>query len=166
VAESFGVIFDMDGVLIDSADQHFESWRRMAEERGLSVTRSQFDATFGRQNRDIIPIVFGVEDPTEMQRMADRKEELYREIIRTDPPLVPGAAELVQALQATGARLAVGSSAPRANVEMVVGLLGAGDAFVALVTGDEVSQGKPDPMVFRMACDRRPRRPGVTPWRF
>lgn len=152
--EAIGVIFDMDGVLIDSADQHFESWRRMASEIGADVTRSQFDATFGRQNRDIIPIVFDVHDPARIRWMADRKEELYREIIRTEPPLVSGAAELVLALRSRGARLAVGSSAPRANVEMVVDLLGVGDAFTALVSGDEVSRGKPDPMVFQMACER------------
>ena len=55
----FAVIFDMDGVLVDSADAHFRSWRMLAEEEGLSMTRQQFDETFGRPSRDIVRLHFG-----------------------------------------------------------------------------------------------------------
>ena len=80
----FGVIFDMDGVLVDSAGPHFTSWQLLAEENGGSVTREQFSSTFGRQNDDIIPILFGEVGPAQRRRLADRKEELYRELyVRT-----------------------------------------------------------------------------------
>lgn len=148
-----GVIFDMDGVLVDSADAHFESWRRMAQELGLKVTNAQFHATFGRQNRDIIPIVFGVTDEDSIQRMADRKEELYRELVRNQPPIVPGSVQLVHGLHRAGARLAVGSSAPRANIELILNAMGIAECISAVVSGDEATRGKPDPQVFSIACE-------------
>ena len=88
-----GVIFDMDGVLVDSATPHFRSWQMLAEENGTSVTRDQFAESFGRQNRDIIPLLFGEVSPRRLQELADRKEELYRHLIRQCAPVVDGAPE-------------------------------------------------------------------------
>jgi beta-phosphoglucomutase len=155
-----GVIFDMDGVLIDSAEPHLESWRRLAEECGGSVTREQFAATFGRQNRDIIPILFGEVSEDRTQVLSERKEEIYRDLVRERPPIVPGAVELVCGLKEAGAGLAVGSSGPMANVKLVVGAMGVGELISVIVSGDDVSRGKPDPQVFTVACERLGLAPG------
>lgn len=149
-----GVIFDLDGVLVDSAESHFESWRRLAEEHGGSVTRDQFARTFGRQNRDIIPILFGDVAEGRLKELANRKEEIYRELIRERPPIVDGAGALVRDLYDAGARIAVGSSAPRENIDLILDAMGVVDCISAVVSGDDHDRGKPDPQVFQIAAER------------
>lgn len=157
---AIGVIFDMDGVLVDSADAHFRSWQLLAEECGVTVTQAQFAETFGRQNRDIIPRLFGSMSPQRLTALADRKEQLYRDLIRKRPPIVDGAAELARDLRDRGARLAVGSSAPRENIDLILAALDWCDAEFAVVSGEDVSRGKPDPEVFVRAAEQLKLPPG------
>lgn len=149
-----GVIFDMDGVLVDSAAAHLRSWRQLAAEHGGSVTDQQFAATFGQQNRDIVPLLFGPVPPQRLAALADRKEAIYRELVRDEPPVVEGAVELIRALDAAGAALAVGSSGPLANIELILRGMGVRGLIRHIVSGDDVTRGKPDPQVFRLACER------------
>ncbi len=148
-----GIIFDMDGVLVDSADAHFASWRRLGEECDYRVSERQCAATFGRQNRDIIPLLFGEVDNERLLALADRKEEIYRDLVRDDPPIVDGAVRLVRELSDAGARLAIGSSAPRENIDLILAAMEVTDCFSTIVSGGDVTRGKPDPQVFTLACD-------------
>jgi len=150
--EPVGVIFDLDGVLIDSAELHFESWQRMAREYGTSLGREQFHATFGRQNRDVIRILFGDVSDSLGLEMANRKEALYRNLVGVKPPIVAGAVELVLALARVGASLALGSSAPRENIDLILGAMGISHLISVVVSGNDVVRGKPDPQVFSLAC--------------
>ena len=150
--EPIGVIFDMDGVLVDSAEPHLESWQLLAKENDRSVTREQFAATFGRQNNDIIPLLFGDMDAQRCTALADRKEEIYRDLVRSAPPVVNGAVELIKALHERGVRLAVGSSGPRRNIELMLDAMGVRALIPVVITGDDVVRGKPDPEVFTLAC--------------
>lgn len=149
-----GVIFDMDGVLIDSADAHYRSWRDLGAENGRTITRAEFDATFGMHNTDIIPQLFGPVDDDCRAALADRKEAIYRDIIRDDPPLVAGAAALICGLHESDVALAIGSSGPLANIRLVLEALGVADLIPVIVSGDDVTRGKPDPQVFTLACAR------------
>ena len=149
-----GAIFDMDGVLVDSASAHLRSWQMLARECGGVVTEEQFATTFGQQNRDIIPGLFGRVTDGEIQALANRKEEIYRDLIRKRPPIVAGAVELVRGLHDVGVRLAVGSSAPPENIELVLAAMGVRDCISVVVSGDDVSRGKPNPEVFSLAADR------------
>ncbi len=151
---AIGVIFDMDGVLVDSAAAHFQSWLLLAREHGGKVTEEEFNRTFGQQNRDIIPMLFGQVSDARLNQLADRKEQIYRDLIRGEPPIVPGAVELVHNLHDAGARLAVGSSGPRENIELVLDAMGVRGRIRVVVSGDDVTRGKPDPQVFTMAADR------------
>ena len=151
---TIGVIFDMDGVLVDSAEAHFQSWQRLGRQQGVQLTQEQFSATFGRQNRDIIPLLFGEVSEPALQEMADRKERIYRDLIRADPPIVDGAMDLVVSLHEAGAQLAVGSSGPRANIDLILEAMGVRNQVGVVVSSDDVSRGKPDPQVFSMACNR------------
>lgn len=151
---TYGVIFDMDGVLIDSADAHWRSWQILAQRCGVTVREEQFAQTFGRQNRDIVPLFFGLLSPEESNRLADQKEEIYRDLIRAQPPLVSGAAELVRGLRLIGAKLAIGSSGPRDNIDLVLSALGVTDCFDAIICAEDVTRGKPDPQVFTLAASR------------
>jgi beta-phosphoglucomutase len=149
------VIFDMDGVLVDSYQAHFESWLALARECGFEFSEHQFAVTFGQTSRDIIASLW--DDPPPPDRIAemdDRKEALYREIIARDFPVMAGARELIRSLQAAGFKLALGSSGPPANVAVAIEGLGLGECFSATVTGDEVACGKPDPQVFLKAAEK------------
>ena len=149
------VIFDMDGVLIDSFDAHFESWVMLAHEIGGSYPREAFDTDFGRTSREIIAHRWGdLGEPLTDARIAemdDRKEALFRDIIAAKLPVMPGAPELIASLVDAGFSLAVGSSGPPENVHLTVDGLGASQ-FGAVVTGMDVSRGKPDPEVFLSAA--------------
>jgi len=150
-----GVIFDMDGVLVDSADAHWRSWRQLAEELGASdISRAAFQASFGRRSAEIVRGWFAVTDAGELSRLDARKEELYRTIIRECVPAMPGAVKLIEALHAAGALLAVGSSGPRENVVLICEAMGVSRYFSVMVTGEEVHRGKPDPEVFLAAAHR------------
>ncbi|HEY3243452.1 MAG TPA: HAD family phosphatase [Phycisphaerae bacterium] len=150
-----GVIFDLDGVLIDSAEAHRASWRQLGREAGLAVTDAQFAATFGRQNRDIIPILLGhaVDDAT-LRRLSDRKEELYRELARGHLKIYPGALELIADCARAGLKLAIGSSTHPENIDLALEELGVRGQFAAIISSREVQRGKPDPQVFLLAAER------------
>lgn len=149
------VIFDVDGVLVDSYQAHFQSWRAMLGEQGVEFTEAEFRATFGRTSADIIAELYQNDlSADEIERLDDLKEALYRDIIRDNFSAVDGAAELIDSLEAAGFRLAVGSSGPPANVMLTLESLGRVNSFGAIVTGADVTRGKPDPQVFQLGAER------------
>ena len=148
-------IFDMDGVLIDSYRPHFDSWRQMYHELGSEYDEEAFAADFGRTSGDILRRTFGPDLSDErIAAMDQRKELLYREIIRRDFPAMDGASELLQSLAADGFRMAVGSSGPPENIALSLELIPGGELISAVVTRADVTRGKPDPQVFQIAADR------------
>jgi len=147
-----GVIFDMDGVLVDSADAHLQSWKLLASEQGRAIDEKLFARTFGRTNADIVPLLFGGVSAAQIRTLADRKEELYRDLIRDDPPIVKGAIRLIGEMCEAGIRLGIGSSGPRANVELIRRALEAERRIPHIISGDDITRGKPDPEVFQKAC--------------
>lgn len=155
-----GVVFDMDGVLVDSSGPHLESWRRMAREIGQDMPEEAFRRTFGQQNRTIIPQVFGVQGRDEVERLSERKEEIYRELIRGSVPAMDGAAALVRACRDAGLGIAIGSSGPPENVDIVLRGMEIDDCFDARITAREVTRGKPDPQVFLLAARHLGLEPG------
>jgi len=156
MSELRAVIFDMDGVLVDSYDAHLQSWQRIAAPHGYEMTPARFAATFGRTSREIIAELWGDGRLTDEQiaRLDDQKEALYREILQADFPVMDGAEELIDALHADGFVLAIGSSGPPQNVHLVIERLGWGKLLGAAVTGEDVTRGKPDPQVFLVASER------------
>jgi HAD superfamily hydrolase (TIGR01509 family) len=150
-----GVIFDLDGVLVDSYRAHFASWRSLYSEMGLDYSEEAFAADFGRTSRDILRRTLGDGLTEERVRELDeRKEALFRDILRADFPAMDGATELIDALFDDGLRLAVGSSGPPENIALSLEKLGRAGKFSAIVTGADVTRGKPDPQVFQTAAGR------------
>ncbi|MFP3869708.1 MAG: HAD family hydrolase [Syntrophobacteria bacterium] len=149
------VIFDLDGVLVDSYRVHFQSWLALAGEYGASITETEFASLFGRTSRDIVRAIWGSGlSAEEILALDERKEALYRGFLRQNVPVMEGALHLIDALVEEGFVLALGSSAPRENVEMSLEGLGRRRSFNAVVTGEDVSRGKPDPQVFLLAARR------------
>src|SRR6267154_66646 len=97
---TLGVIFDMDGVLVDSYRAHWQSWHFMADELGRGLTEVQFVTTFGRTSREIIAEHWGADSlsPEEIAEFDRRKEALYREIVDRDFPAMDGASDLIRNL--------------------------------------------------------------------
>jgi beta-phosphoglucomutase len=155
-AATYGVIFDVDGVLIDSYQAHFEAWNEVGRERGFQITREQFGISFGRTSREAIVEIFGLKDlsPEEIEELDQVKEAKYRELLAGSFPELPGAGTLIDALDAAGFSLAVGSSGPPPNVDLVVDKLHRREKFRAIITGRDVTRGKPDPQIFLMAAER------------
>lgn len=156
-----GAIFDWDGVIIDSSPHHEESWERLAAEAGRTLPSGHFKKGFGMKNEVIIPQVLGwTQDVDRIQEYSLRKEELYREIVvEWGIAPLPGVATLLKQIQQHGIPCAIGSSTHRLNVETGLKLLGFGEFFAAIVTAEDVSQGKPDPEVFLTAAARIHRHP-------
>jgi beta-phosphoglucomutase family hydrolase len=161
--QHLGFIFDWDGVIIDSHAQHEESWGLLFEELGRDMPEDFFKRTFGMRNQQIIPEWFDVVDASDVEaiaRLGDRKEVLYRDILRRDGlEALPGVRELLEELSDLRIPAAVGSSTPRANVELIMDMLGLTDLFAAAITGDDVTMGKPDPQVFLKAAEAIQREP-------
>ena len=141
-------LWDVDGVIIDSGEQHRQAWEALAREHGFPYTDEAFWATFGMRNSDIFPLMFGVRDATRIATLSERKEELYRELLRREATALPGARELLAALHAAGYRQALGSSAPVANIEAIIALLDIGAFLDGFVSGERVAHGKPAPDIF------------------
>ena len=156
-----GVIFDLDGVLVDTGWAHKQSWFDLAEKEGFSMSDEFFYSTFGMQNYMIIPMVIGRELPRdEVDRMSDWKEQRYREIIADHLEPAEGAKSLLDDLRNSGFLTAVGSSAPRANLDLVLERVGLRDCFDACVSGEQVAHGKPAPDTFLKAAEELILAPG------
>lgn len=150
-----GAIWDVDGTLVDTAELHYRAFKRFAAEEGREFSRQDFAWTFGRRNPEIMVQLFGEAGRGDAgRRMADRKEEYYRDAARAGVELLPGARALIGALAAAGWAQAIGSSAPPKNLELILELTGIGAALGAVVSGDDTVLGKPEPEVFLTAAAR------------
>jgi beta-phosphoglucomutase len=150
------VIFDLDGVLVDSYQAHYESWLEVCQQRGWTMTRQQFETTFGRTSREVIREFWGAEvcDDAEVRALDERKEAIFREFLARRFPVMDGALVLIDQLREAGFALAIGSSAPPENVALTLDRLERRQAFGAVVTAADVRRGKPDPQVFLLAAER------------
>jgi beta-phosphoglucomutase len=156
-------VWDADGTLVDTAELHFAAWVRFAAEVGKPFTRSDFAATFGWRNPEIVRHLFDPAATDERCReWGELKEGFYRTTAEASGiELLPGVRSLLDQLAGAGWLQAVGSSAPRANLDMILRQTRTAAYFAAVVSGEDVSRGKPEPEVFLTAAGRL----GVDPTR-
>lgn len=150
------VIWDLDGTLINSVDHHWEAWREVMAEENITLSFEDFVADFGKRNDEILR---GRIDPlmsdAEVARIALLKEEKYRHFIRTKGlTLLGGAENWLRQLKADGWRQALGTSAPRGNIDAVFDVLDIEKFFDAVMSSEQVKAGKPEPDVFLAAAEK------------
>ncbi len=146
------VIWDLDGVIIDSADEHRLAWQRLAREEGIVMTDADFWATFGKRNDDIFASLWDNLSPEQVKALSDRKEMYFRELIRESASPLPGAIELMRGLHDAGFAQALASSTPVENIQLISDVLGLNRYLSVLVSGETVARGKPAPDIFLKAA--------------
>ena len=151
----FAVLWDMDGVIVDSGPYHFSAWKQTLDEENVPFDETDFRRTFGRRNDSIIADMMGEVPPERAAAIAATKETRYRALIaQKGIAALPGALTWIRRLHARGIPQAIVSSAPPENIQAILQALDVGDLFQALVSGEEVHRGKPDPESFLLAAER------------
>jgi kojibiose phosphorylase len=157
-----GVIFDLDGVLTDTAEHHYLGWKRLADEERIPFDRVANEPLRGISRRDSLLVLLGDRAATEeeLEEMAERKNRYYLESIEAigAKDLLPGVVDLLDELRRAGVKIAIGSASRNARV--VVERLGIADKIDALSDGNAVSRGKPAPDLFLDAARRLGLPPG------
>lgn len=159
MSELFGVLWDLDGVLVDTGEAHYYAWAKALDEHQIPFTREQFRASFGMNNAGILQLLLGPAfTPEALAVIGDEKELYFREAIRGRAQLLPGVTDWLARLQTQGVQQAIASSAPPANIEAIVAELNLRSYFEAVVSGADLP-GKPDPATFLLAAGKIDCRP-------
>ena len=147
------VIFDMDGVLVLSGPAHWIAWAATAKEHGFDLSQAEYLAFNGMTNIDICQRLFGARATDSFTaQIGAQKERAYRSAIANAVPLAPGCHAVLASLQAEHLRMAVGTSGPLANLDLVLDGGAIRQFFGALVHADLVQRGKPAPDIFLSAA--------------
>src|SRR6185503_12384507 len=156
-----GFIFDLDGVLTDTAEYHYRGWKRLAEEEGIPFTREDNEALRGIPRRESLMLILKgrMYSEEKILEMMDRKNNYYLEFIHEVSPgdLLPGARELLEEIRHAGLKSALGSASK--NARDVVRRLGIADLLDAISDGNSVARQKPAPDLFLHAAKHLHLRP-------
>src|SRR5215212_10087591 len=149
-----GFIFDLDGVLTDTAEYHYRGWKRLADELGIPFTREDNEGLRGISRRGSLRLLLKEREYSEqqMQEMMDRKNRYYLDFIKDISPsdLLPGARHLPEGIRAAGLRSAVGSASR--NASEVIARLGITELLDVVADGHSVERQKPAPDLFLYAA--------------
>ncbi|HET9588550.1 MAG TPA: beta-phosphoglucomutase [Anaerolineales bacterium] len=154
VSKIAGFIFDLDGVITDTAEYHYRGWKRLADEEGLPFTREENEHLRGISRRESLMLI--LKDRTfpeeKVQEMMARKNGYYLQFIKEISPrdLLPGARELLEEIRAAGLKNALGSASK--NAKEVLDRLGIRSLFDAISDGRSVERQKPAPDLFLHAA--------------
>ena len=153
------VIFDFDGVIVDTEPLHYEAFQRTLEPLGLHFTWQEYAETYiGFDDRDAFRHAFSskgmiiIQD--ELHSLIEQKAAFFQEIIRSDVSAYPGVLDLIFHLQAHKIPLAICSGALRADIDPILTMLGISACFDVIVTANDVAVSKPDPECYQLAFKR------------
>lgn len=157
-----GFIFDLDGVLTDTAEYHYRGWQRLADEEGIPFTRDDNEHLRGVSRRNSLMLILGdrVLPEEKLQEMMERKNRYYLEFIQEISPrdLLPGAQELLEEIRAAGLKSALGSASK--NAGEVIDRLHVRRLLDAVSNGYSVERQKPAPDLFLHAAQQLGLPPG------
>ena len=150
-----GLIFDLDGTLIQNMPFHMRAFKTLAERCGFEYVQPVSNKFYGRHNDEIFDNVVEpwVIEKYGHQYLSDEKEAIYRELYSGNVRLTDGLEELLADAKAKGVKCYIGSAAPRINAEMIWNEANLADKLEGYICGDDVTNCKPHPEIFLRACD-------------
>ncbi|MDO8627289.1 MAG: HAD family phosphatase [Candidatus Diapherotrites archaeon] len=150
------VIFDMDGVIVDNGKFHKKAWREFVQEYGIKISQQKWDRKlFGRTNEFIMPYVFGKKfSKKELKKLAEEKELHYRKIYSKHIKPVKGLLKFLKELKKNKIKISIGTSAPKSNVEFVLGKTKTRKFFEKIVDDSMVKKCKPNPEIYLTAAQK------------
>jgi beta-phosphoglucomutase len=150
-----GMIFDMDGVVVDNHKYHYLAWTEFCRRHDFPLTREIYRDRFnGKTNVDIFRIIFDDVTETQIKKYADEKEGLYQEHYRPHMRPLTGLVDFLDYLKQSGFKTALGTSAPPQNVSFILDGLDLRDYFEVIVDGSQVERGKPDPQIYQRCVEK------------
>jgi beta-phosphoglucomutase len=157
----YAVIFDMDGVIIDSNPYHKISLRQFCEKYGFHLSDQELiNKIYGRTNKEWIANLFGSLSAEELSHYGEEKESMFREVYKKEVRALNGLPEFLERLKKKDIPIAIGTSAPRSNVDFVLSNTGLGDYFKIILDESDVMHGKPNPEIYLKVADKLGYEPG------
>ena len=155
------VIFDMDGVLIDSYPMHKEALEIVAAEYGFKVTEDDFISIFGKTSFEGMRSLQHSKnwDDEKILEFCNKQDMMFRKIFKKKPALIKGAIEFAEKLFSLGIPVVIGTSAPKGNVEIFLDSANVRHLFKNFISCDDVSKGKPDPEIFLRCAELTNKQP-------
>lgn len=154
--KNFGLIFDMDGVIIDNHHYHFLAWKKMCEKYGKPLDSDSYrEHMNGRTLNEVVEFIFN--EPLEKSRVREiglEKEKIYRELYQPYIKPTPGLLQFLDAAEKEGVPMVVGTSAPVENVIFTMNGIGIRHYFVDILDERAVTKGKPNPEIY-LKCAKR-----------
>lgn len=153
------VIFDFDGVIVDTEPLHYRAFQRVLEPLGLGFSWQEYvDIYMGFDDRDTFLEAFRSRgkaiDPPGLHRLIDRKAVIFQDVIRDGVTAYPGVVPLIKQLHEASVPLAISSGALHSDIDPILGILDLRECFEIIVAADDISKSKPDPECYRLAFEK------------
>lgn len=153
------VIFDFDGVIVDTEPLHYAAFQHTLEPLGMDFTWQEYVETYiGFDDRDAFKHAFSLKSETlshdQLHKLIEQKAAFFKEIVRTGVPAYPGVLDLISHLHTNKFPLAICSGALREDIDPILMMLGLSDCFDVIITADDVAVSKPDPECYLLAFAR------------
>jgi beta-phosphoglucomutase len=143
-----GILWDMDGVLVDTGEYHYRSWAKVLAEYDLDFSRSFFRDTFGMNNEGVLTALMGESlTPALLAEIGDQKEEAFRNAVSGNARPLPGVVDWLKRLLDAGFQQGIASSAPQENIDALVDQMGLRPYFKVIISGSKMP-AKPAPDLF------------------
>lgn len=153
MSHSFGVLFDMDGVIVDSNPAHKKAIQLFCKKHNRDVSEGFLEnRLYGRTNKEWIPELFGSLSDERLKTLADKKEQMFRDMFVPENHVVSGIIPFLQHLEENRVKTAVVTSAPGENADYILNRLSIYDYFDAILDSSHVTNGKPDPEPYQNAA--------------
>jgi beta-phosphoglucomutase len=154
-AQPVAILFDMDGVIVDNHKYHMKAWEVFSRRYDIKTEADKLTEMFGGTNEEILPEMFGRKlGKQELDRLADEKEALYRQLYAEHMVETPGLSSFLQRMHHAGIPMAVATSAPPANADFVLDTLGIRHFFQYVTTASDITHGKPHPEIYLLTASR------------
>ena len=150
-----GIIFDMDGTMVDSLPYHHEAWKIFFNENKVENFSEKLNEYKGGGTLDLMRTVYGNQySKKELKKMSEDKEKIFRKIYKGEIKQILGFKKFLGELKSKDIMVGLASNAIRKNVSMIINELEIYDYFDSIICGDEVINGKPNPEMFNETIDR------------